>query len=209
MRPQNHTKEEAMEIITRGTRRLIAQGGMGNFSFPKLSAETGIVPPTVYEHYKNKEELLACCFQEIDEEIARLVAGYLRRTGGPKEGTENLRDYSEALWWVYWDYLTEDADRTLFYWHYLHSPSYTVIRANQRRKTHHVFIDFCNGYAKKYRIIERFNIWVLISSVVDGTVGMAASVLRGDYPDDETTVKTIEQTILQPVFYMIGSGEEK
>lgn len=55
---KNRNPEKIKEQITLGTRRLVAAGGMSNFSFPKLSAETGIAAPTVYEHYKNKEDLL-------------------------------------------------------------------------------------------------------------------------------------------------------
>ena len=50
--------EELKERILQGTMRLVAAGGMSNFSFPKLSAETGISAPTVYEYFKNKENLL-------------------------------------------------------------------------------------------------------------------------------------------------------
>ena len=69
---KNRNPEKIKEQITLGTRRLVAAGGMSNFSFPKLSAETGIAAPTVYEHYKNKEDLLTSCYLAIDAEIGAL-----------------------------------------------------------------------------------------------------------------------------------------
>ena len=65
------TPEQLKTIILKATQHLVAVGGMQNFSYPKLAAETGINAPTVYEHYKNKEDLLTSCFLTIDDEIAR------------------------------------------------------------------------------------------------------------------------------------------
>ena len=48
------TPEQLKSIILKATQHLVAVGGMQNFSYPKLAAETGINAPTVYEHYKNK-----------------------------------------------------------------------------------------------------------------------------------------------------------
>lgn len=78
---EQHEEPESGKIkeqITLGTRRLVAAGGMSNFSFPKLSAETGIAAPTVYEHYKNKEDLLTSCYLAIDAEIGALLSGFLQ-----------------------------------------------------------------------------------------------------------------------------------
>ncbi len=49
-----HRKPEQLKaIIMKGTQHIVADGGTINFSFPRLTAETGISALTVYEHYKN------------------------------------------------------------------------------------------------------------------------------------------------------------
>lgn len=48
---RKRTAKERGEMIVKGTRHLVAVGGMSNFSFPKLMAETGINAPAVYELY--------------------------------------------------------------------------------------------------------------------------------------------------------------
>lgn len=40
------TPEQLKTIILKTTQHLVAVGGMQNFSYPKLAAETGINPPT-------------------------------------------------------------------------------------------------------------------------------------------------------------------
>ena len=67
------TSEEQRKIIINGTRHLVAVGGMNNFSYPKLMAETGINAPAVYELYKDKADLLTSCFLDIDAEIGNTI----------------------------------------------------------------------------------------------------------------------------------------
>ena len=130
---KNRNLEKIKEQITLGTRRLVAAGGMSNFSFPKLSAETGIAAPTVYEHYKNKEDLLTSCYLAIDAEIGALLSGFLQNDPPHRHELEKIDVYCRALWAAYWRYLTADADRTLFYWSFYHSEYY---HAGRRRAQH-------------------------------------------------------------------------
>lgn len=87
---KNRNPEKIKEQITLGTRRLVAAGGMSNFSFPKLSAEAGIAAPTVYEHYKNKEDLLTSCYLAIDAEIGALLSGFLQNDPPRRRGSDAL-----------------------------------------------------------------------------------------------------------------------
>ena len=53
---KNRNPEKIKEQITLGTRRLVAAGGMSNFSFPKLSAERH----SNYEDKDKKGNYLRC-----------------------------------------------------------------------------------------------------------------------------------------------------
>ena len=111
------TPEQLKSIILKATQHLVAVGGMQNFSYPKLAAETGINPPTVYEHYRNKEALLTACFLTIDDEIACKIANAPKNLSAGVKDLQSLDDLCWLLWLPYWNYLTADYDRTLFYWH--------------------------------------------------------------------------------------------
>ena len=113
MAPQR-IPEQLKSIILKATQHLVAVGGMQNFSYPKLAAETGINPPTVYEHYKNKEALLTACFLTIDDEIACKIANAPKNLSAGVKDLQSLDDLCWLLWLPYWNYLTADYDRTLF-----------------------------------------------------------------------------------------------
>ena len=104
------TPEQLKTIILKATQHLVAVGGMQNFSYPKLAAETGINAPTVYEHYKNKEALLTSCFLTIDDEIARKIANAPKSLSAGVKDLQSLDDLCWLLWLPYWNYLTADHD---------------------------------------------------------------------------------------------------
>ena len=108
------TPEQLKTVILKATQHLVAVGGMQNFSYPKLAAETGINAPTVYEHYKNKEALLTTCFLTIDNEIACKIANAPKSLSAGVKDLQSLDDLCWLLWLPYWNYLTADYDRTLF-----------------------------------------------------------------------------------------------
>ena len=121
----HRTPEQLKTIILKATQHLVAVGGMQNFSYPKLAAETGINAPTVYEHYRNKEALLTACFLTIDDEIARKIANAPKNLSAGVKDLQSLDNLCWLLWLPYWNYLTADYDRTLFYWHFCNSEYYT------------------------------------------------------------------------------------
>ena len=116
----HRTPDQLKPVIIKGTQHIVATGGMSNFSFPKLTAQTGISAPTVYEHYKNKEELLTTCFMEIDTEVSSMIERILKRRPTDIQGTEGMENFCWILWIAYWNYLMADADRTIFYWSHLY-----------------------------------------------------------------------------------------
>lgn len=132
------TPEQLKSIILKATQHLVAVGGMQNFSYPKLTAETGINAPTVYEHYKNKEALLTTCFLTIDNEIACKIANAPKSLSDGVKDLQSLDDLCWLLWLPYWNYLTADYDRTLFYWHFCNSEYYTPTVVQQRMPHVHV-----------------------------------------------------------------------
>ena len=201
---KNRNPEKIKEQITLGTRRLVAAGGMSNFSFPKLSAETGIAAPTVYEHYKNKEDLLTSCYLGIDAEIGALLSGLLQNDPPHRHELEKIDVYCRALWAAYWRYLTADADRTLFYWSFYHSEYYTQAVAARSIPNYRTLEVFMNALDKRFHISERHDSGVLVANMIDGSVNAAVRVLRGEFSGDDRTLNTIYQTVIQPLFSVLG-----
>lgn len=201
---KNRNPEKIKEQITLGTRRLVAVGGMSNFSFPKLSAETGIAAPTVYEHYKNKEDLLTSCYLAIDAEIGALLDDILKSAPPHRHEPEKIDGYCRALWAAYWRYLTADNDRTLFYWSFYHSEYYTQAVAACSIPNYRTLAAFMEALDERFHISERHDCRVLIANMIDGSVSAAVKVLRGEFSGGDRTLNTIYQTVIQPLFSVLG-----
>ena len=100
-----HRKPEQLKaIIMKGTQHIVADGGTINFSFPRLTAETGISALTVYEHYKNKEDLLTTCFMTIDNEVSSMIAAMLNGMPSKTSDMASLENLCRLLWISYLDF---------------------------------------------------------------------------------------------------------
>ena len=200
--------EELKERILQGTMRLVAAGGMSNFSFPKLSAETGISAPTVYEYFKNKEDLLSSCFMKIDTEVSSLVAKILQTIPAHVNEPEKINDYCWLLWNVYWRFLLADADRTLFYWSFYNSEYYNARVLEKRLHNFEAFLGFVDQVDLRFSISEKQNAQLLVANMLDNTVSTAVKVLRGQYPNDASTVNTVYRMVFYPILSFFGFATE-
>ena len=196
-----HREPEVLQAeIVRGTLHLIASGGMTNFSYPKLTEATGISAPTVYEHYKNKEDLLVTCYLTIDREIGELLAAVLSNAPPHRNEPEAIADYCWLLWSAYWQYLMAVPDRTLFCWAFYNSPYYTEKIRQRRERNYPEFSNFVAYHDRKFHVSERYDLMVLMTNLIDGTIAAAIKVIRNEYDNSALTIRTIYQMILRPVF---------
>ncbi len=200
---RKYDPEELRKQIRHETMHLIATGGMSNFSFPKLTAATGIVAPTVYELYKNKEDLLSTCFLEIDAELAWLLANVLKKAPQHRERATDVENYCWLLWVAFWRYLMEDADRTRFYWAFYNSECFTPEVIQKRVKNYQPFIQAFNEIDHFFRIAERCDRRTLVLNMIDGTISSAVKVFNGRLGNDDATIKTIYQTVFEPMFSVL------
>ena len=200
----HRTPQQLRPLIMRATRHLVAAGGMENFSYPKLTAETGLSAPTVYEHYKNKEDLLTSCFMEIDSDVAGMMAQML--LGMPSQ-IRNLQSFDNLCWllWLpYWNYLMADAERTSFYWAFYNSSYHTPELLARRNENFLPFLAFMQTLDKEFSVSNRCNLHMLVANLIDGTVAAAVKILRGEYPKDERSATTVYHMVFQPLFALLG-----
>lgn len=202
---KHSTPEELKSQIMKGTMHLVAEGGMSNFSFPKLMQVTGISAPTVYEHFKNKEVLLKSCFMKIDSEVICLVESKIEESPGdiPYNSPEKMNDVFQLIWLSYWKFLLSDREKTLFYWRYYNSEFYTKKLADERVKNFIELIEFVNLLDLKYNAQKEHNFRILLENIINSTVRDATKVLCGIYENNDVTAKTVYKMIFQPVFSIL------
>ena len=200
----HRTPEQLKPLIMRATRHLVAVGGMENFSYPKLTAETGLSAPTVYEHYKNKDELLTSCFMEIDNEVAGMMAQMLLGMPSQIRDLQSFDNLCWLLWLPYWNYLMADAERTSFYWAFYNSPYHTPELLARRNEGFQPFLAFMQAVDTEFSVSSRCNLHMLVANLIDGTVAAAVKILRGEYPNDGRSVTTVYHMVFQPLFALLG-----
>ncbi len=201
---KKYDPEAFRQRIKQATMHLIAAGGMSNFSYPKLTSITGIVAPTVYELYKNKEDLLTSCFLEIDAGIGQLLADAVKKKPPHREQVEDVENCCWLLWVTYWRYLMSYAHRTLFYWAFYNSEYYTDAVIKHRSKNYLAFAQYIDEFDKRFHISEQYNHHVLIMHLIDWTLYAAIKVIRGEFENDNVTINTIYHAVFQPVFLILN-----
>lgn len=206
---KHRAAEDLKHDIIKGTQHLVAVGGMSNFSFPKLSAETGISAPTVYEHYKNKEELLTNCFLTVDGELAALIARTLEIFPTQWESPAQVRDYCWLLWNVYWRFLLEDADKTKFYWRFYNSEYYTPKIAEIRRQHFSSFNNLIRVIDAQFRVSETDNLFMLVMNLLNVTVASAVRVLNGKFENNDVTANTVFRMVFHPFLSAFGLSADQ
>ena len=117
---------------------------------------------------------------------------------------EKIDVYCRALWAAYWRYLTADADRTLFYWSFYHSEYYTQAVAARSIPNYRTLEAFMDALDKRFHISERHDSGVLVANMIDGSINAAVRVLRGEFSGDDRTLNTVYQTVIQPLFSVLG-----
>ena len=200
----HRTPEEIKQLIMQATRHLVAVGGMENFSYPKLTAETGISAPTVYEYYKNKDELLTSCFMEIDGEVADMIAQMLVGMPSRIRDLQSFDNLCWLLWLPYWNYLMADADRACFYWAFYNSPYHTHELLAKRNENFKPFLAFMQDVGNELSVSDHCNLHMLVANLIDGTVAAAVKVVNGEYSNDERSVATVYHMVFQPLFSLLG-----
>lgn len=201
--------EELKSEIISGTVHIIAVGGMENFSFPKLTAKTGISAPTVYEHYKNKEELLTTCFFTVDREIAYCIDKAMASYASEVRDDDNVELQCMIVWQAYWNYLVSNAEKTIFYRHFFDSNYFTHEVQKQHRENFGMIRDIIDRLNNNFLNQVKCDTDMLAAHMINATAAYASKMLRGYYKNDKSTEETVYHMVFQPIYatLRIRTGE--
>lgn len=205
----HRTPEQLKPLIIKGTQHIVATGGMANFSYPKLTKQTGISAPTVYEHYKNKEDLLTSCFMDIETEISAMMAKILKKMSFRTLDAESFDKLCWILWISYWNYLMADANRTIYYRSFRNSVYYTTEVSKRHYKVFKEFNNFVQEVDKQFSLSSKCNVQILVENLINGTVTGAVNILNGIYKNDDVSVTTVYHMVFQPISALLSDKFEK
>ena len=199
-----YTKQELKVKLHRSAFHLVATEGLGRLTTRKLSAGCGLSEPYIYQCYSDIPELIEDAFMDIDQEIADLMQKLIQRHLTQIHCRQELGEACWLLWCSYWNYLMEDAEKTVFYWRYYQSGYYTKELLSEQQKNFSVFIDFIKneGAALGFSDIAALN--AIIAMIIDGSVSMAVKIHLGYIAQEAVSAEDIYHSIFSLLFHKFG-----
>ena len=200
----HRTPEQLKHEIVNGTLEIVAEGGIVNFSFPKLTAKTGISAPTVYEHYKNKEDLLVTCYKAIDCEVSQCIEEAIKTFTTDTESTDEIQARFRFIWQAYWNFLTSNRNKSIFYSYFLNSGYYNHEMQAWHRSNHTPILKILHALKSRNSGTAKCNIDILAAHMVNATSAYASRMHRGFYKNEKLTEETVYNMAFQPIYAALG-----
>lgn len=126
----NNTKEK---LLTRAG-ELISKEGLAAFSLRKLAAALNISAPSIYEHYRNKEEILTALRNQLTKRLADRLQKRVERQSAPEK---QLLLLGEA----YLDFAAEEEALFQLFFHQFESARTSLAEPPGDRSPYRILLD--------------------------------------------------------------------
>jgi AcrR family transcriptional regulator len=93
-KPPRRTRERILDVAL----RLFNDFGEPNVNTTQISEEMKISPGNLYYHFKNKDDIINCIFQEFEREIDQLLAVPIERKANVEDAWLFLHLLFELIW---------------------------------------------------------------------------------------------------------------
>jgi len=198
------TYEEKKARIDRYTMELIAQQGMENFSIRGVCKGLNMSAPTLYDIYVGKEDLLTSLYSQINKEISQRINQQLDGLPNP-ESPADVRSFFWKLWNIFWDFLMEDKNRTLFMWRFYTSTFHTMnLDGNPWAGVYMPLRNYMRHLDAQLQISRRADVRVMVEGAYAYTLNAAAQISAGILPTNETTLVTVYRMATLPMMETLG-----
>lgn len=193
------------ELLLDCTIQAVAQNGLMSFSIQTATKMAGTAEGLIYKHYGTKENLLLQCYLYIYKEIRDLI----EKDAVPAFSTkEDAFEYLHYLWKIYFDYLIDNASKTLYIYEYRVSPYMKAATANGDidpkvffEKTVKTFYDI----DAKFNILNKTDLKSLFVYITDITIAFAVRIINGGSACDETMYNNVWNLIWGGESWLINS----
>ncbi|MEA5039170.1 MAG: TetR/AcrR family transcriptional regulator [Clostridiaceae bacterium] len=173
--------------------RAVREMGLENLTTRRIAQLAETSPGNMYTFFSGKEELLEQCFYKVDKEIAALFT----RVALPSDMIRNDPIGGvRKLWYIYFDYLMKNPDKTIFYYRFRTSASFPEF---QRRRDESYFVPFlrlAEQLGRRSLVSGRINADVLWIYVLNTTLMYAKYIIEGVLPDTPATAESIFALLL-------------
>lgn len=202
---RKYSKEEVKSKLIRAVYHLAATEGIEKVTMRKVAEGCGLSTPYIYQCYRDMTELMADAYLRADMEVANLmhVVHNLHIIGIDKR--QELEAASWTIWSLYWNYLMDDPDKTIFSWRFYLSGYFSADILEFRRKYYKDLTDFVNRAGNIYGVPSSVKLHALVSNIIDETASTAVKIHLGYIDKDALTPRMVYQSAFALMFHLMGA----
>ncbi len=197
-----YSKEEIKDKLQRSTFSLVTSGGIESVTVRKVVTGCGLSDPYIYQCYSDLADLMTDTFLGIDKEIAYLITSIIRKQVQPEKST--TEEKCRLLWYTYWNFLMDYAERTVFYWRFYQSGFYTKELLLERRKNFAVFVEFIQSEGMQLGFSDTNALDSIVSMIIDDSVSAAVKIHLGYMPQNAVSTEDIYHSVFSLLYRKLG-----
>lgn len=180
--------------------RIVASEGIEHLTTKKVAQASDLAEVYIYRYFESKTDLLDQCFMEVEKMIGDNLTDIFEAV---IQKNMNLDDSAEEFWYMFWKFLMQHPECTIFYKRFYNSAYFNQELRDVRR------YDFEKLVQKIYRLGERYNVLsesdldveMVLKHIIDVTVSYAVKILSEEMPNDEDNIRFIYHMIITPLLY--------
>lgn len=186
--------EDKRRKIMRGAIQGVREFGLERLSMETVSWLSGAGTGFIHTIFNGKEDLLRCCFEEIDREIA----GLFRWAGlDPLKIAEDPEREVRRVWACCYRYLVAHPDETVFYIRYRKNARFPEYDEARDHAHYAGLLEFARVFGGLYHISDRIRPELLWVRLIEDTANYARFVAQGRLPNDAATRESVFQLVLE------------
>lgn len=199
-----YPKDELKEMLQRATFQIVAESGIESITVRKVTEGCHLTAPYIYQCYADIREMLYDAYFKIDREIAGLIAKISDLRLPALDKRQELEHLSWMLWNLYWDYLMEDRERTIFYWRFSQSGYYNNALLQERKTYYAPLIRLINDMGEVLHAPKNVELRAVLTSIIDDTASVAFKIHLGYIDKEALTPNLIYRSVFSLLFHLMG-----
>lgn len=184
---RKYREEDICRKLLDSTIKVIAEEGLDKATTRSICSLTGTNEAYIYRYYKDKEDLFAKTFADLDEELlAVAMQNFPLLTDTSSDRMTRARMFYCSIW----RFLLGNREKCLAYIRYYYSPYFLHYSAEEQLRRYTHFIN-----CLKPVFLEEADVRMILNYILNTMLNFAKKVFDGEVPDDEDTEEHVFRLI--------------
>lgn len=190
VKKEDKALEESRGSLIRAAMRGVRLYGLDGLRIQHIGELAGMATSRIYYYFKDKDDLLRECFEQVDRQIARIFDQVIM---DPQRLADDPEKEIRRLWTAYFRWLLAHPDETVFYYRYRDTPGFPDYEKARDYSHFASFIESLRLFERQYHVPTRAGAQILWLHLLSGTVMYAKFVVLGVLAGDAETEEAVFQ----------------